>query len=828
MLRYALFFMLFTAVLAKYEIYDGHAVYRVSVKTEKHAQILHNLEIHNNLDFWQRAAPGHEAIVLVAKQLRLLVETTLLFNGLTYTVEVENVKPYLDRENDLLSDAAKRSRVLSSSGRLTLDKIHTYEEVEAYMDDLARTYPKLVTVVTAGQSFEKRPIRYLKISTTNFQDSTKPVVFVQSLLHAREWVTLPASLYAIQKLVVNVTESDLVDRIDWIILPIANPDGYIASHGEERFWRKNRATGYAPLDVCTGVDLNRNFDFMWGTQSSDIVCTEIFHGRSAFSEPETQAVKTIFDQYKSRMQLFIDIHSYGSLILYGYGTEELPPNALNLHLNGINMAQAIDAVKMSHNRDYRVGNSAMVLYKNSGTTPDYAQSIGVPLSYTYELPASRLGFHVLGFLVDPDFIEQAGYETWEGIRTGASLICYTIVVVLNIFLCVYGKNEEYKGFKIYNVELVTEEQQNNFSLLKSDEIDFLRKPSFKYGVIGKAMVPLSEVHWFEEKLHELGVERNIEIEDLYQYMLQQDTNLKQNNEASFDFDGYYRYDKILAYMQSIEARYQNSTDIEITLLEVETTDENRTLAYLKLGKANSNNSAIIIEAAINPREWITVPAALNVVEKVIAERRLLDHYDWIIIPVLNPDGYEYTHTNLRFWQKNRSTRSNLGVICPGVNINRNFDIDWLISDSSSSPCSHLYGGTEAFSEPEARFIRSIHQEYRDRTRLYISLQNSGGFIAYPWQYERAASGMFRQHYLLGLQMANAIGGSNLDIAALAYGDRASGTSTDYLTMNSVLYAFNVDVEGSGRDNVEIPEAEIRNVVDKVWSAIKVAADSFLN
>lgn len=57
---------------------------------------------------------------------------------------------------------------------------------------------------------------------------------MQSLLHAREWITLPATLYAIEKLVIDVTERDLVDDIDWIILPIVNPDGYEWSHTNVR------------------------------------------------------------------------------------------------------------------------------------------------------------------------------------------------------------------------------------------------------------------------------------------------------------------------------------------------------------------------------------------------------------------------------------------------------------------------------------------------------------------------------------------------------------------------------------------------------------------
>lgn len=55
------------------------------------------------------------------------------------------------------------------------------------------------------------------------------------MLHAREWVTLPAALYAIEKLVVDISDRDLVDKIDWIIIPIANPDGYEFSHTNVRF-----------------------------------------------------------------------------------------------------------------------------------------------------------------------------------------------------------------------------------------------------------------------------------------------------------------------------------------------------------------------------------------------------------------------------------------------------------------------------------------------------------------------------------------------------------------------------------------------------------------
>lgn len=53
---------------------------------------------------------------------------------------------------------------------------------------------------------------------------------METLLHAREWITQAVTLYAIEKLVIDIEDSDLVDDIDWIIVPIVNPDGYEYSH----------------------------------------------------------------------------------------------------------------------------------------------------------------------------------------------------------------------------------------------------------------------------------------------------------------------------------------------------------------------------------------------------------------------------------------------------------------------------------------------------------------------------------------------------------------------------------------------------------------------
>lgn len=107
------------------------------------------------------------------------------------------------------------------------------------------------------------------------------------------------------------------------------------------------------------------------------------------------------------------------MILYPWGHDgSLSQNALGLHTVGVAMANAIQSRALPYFPNYIVGNSALVLgYGISGSSEDYAHYIGVPLSYTFELP----GFSSTGngFHLDPRYIEQVVQETWEGIVVGA-------------------------------------------------------------------------------------------------------------------------------------------------------------------------------------------------------------------------------------------------------------------------------------------------------------------------------------------------------------------------------------------------------------------------
>lgn len=134
---------------------------------------------------------------------------------------------------------------------------------------------------------------------------------------------------------------------------------------------------------------------------------------------ETQVVRDVFREYINRVDLYIDMHSYGSMVLYSWAHDGSSSNYSQvLHSVGVAMAQAMDYYTLGNFPRYAVGNSAKILnYKASGTAKDYAHFLGVPLSYAIELPGLSNGTQ--GFHLEPKFIESIGKATWAGIAVGA-------------------------------------------------------------------------------------------------------------------------------------------------------------------------------------------------------------------------------------------------------------------------------------------------------------------------------------------------------------------------------------------------------------------------
>jgi len=202
----------------------------------------------------------------------------------------------------------------------------TYNQMLSELDDMQNLYPNLITLkspISSFQTIENRPIYWVKISDNpNTDESSEPQILYDAIHHAREPASMQQLIFYMWYLLENyATNSDiqsLVDNTEMFFVPIINVDGYIKNETTNPngggMWRKNmRNNG----DGTYGVDLNRNYSYHWGEAGTSGSDGQTYPGTSAFSEPETQAIKWFCEQHNFVMAL--NAHTYSELLLYPYG-----------------------------------------------------------------------------------------------------------------------------------------------------------------------------------------------------------------------------------------------------------------------------------------------------------------------------------------------------------------------------------------------------------------------------------------------------------------------------------------------------------------------------
>ena len=109
---------------------------------------------------------------------------------------------------------------------------------------------------------------------------------------------------------------------------------------------------------------------------------------------------------------------------------------------------------------------------------------------------------------------------------------------------------------------------------------------------------------------------------------------------------------------------------------------------------------------------------------------ILEALDIWMVPCVNPDGRVHVMTVDGMWRKNR--RSNAGTSCIGVDLNRNADFVWGVTQGQTScnPCTDIYVGPSAFSEPENRNVKHLLDTHRVDT--FVDVHSYSELILWPW------------------------------------------------------------------------------------------------
>ena len=154
---------------------------------------------------------------------------------------------------------------------------------------------------------------------------------------------------------------------------------------------------------------------------------------------------------------------------------------------------------------------------------------------------------------------------------------------------------------------------------------------------------------------------------------------------------------------------------------------------------------VLFHATTHAREWISTQMAMRLIRyladnygKLDRVTNLLNETEVWVVPVVNPDGYEYTFTDERLWRKNLRDNDRNGEIttADGVDLNRNHDSGfWGLDEegATNDPTDNTYRGSSPNSEPETRaLIRLINLK---KFKYAVSYHSYGNLILYPlgWQ-----------------------------------------------------------------------------------------------
>ena len=278
-----------------------------------------------------------------------------------------------------------------------------------------------------NKTWENRECHAVKIAKGSSHG--RPGIYFLGGVHAREWGSPDILINFVQQLTnAYRTNTDItigsktftaaaiqkiVNKKDIYVFPQANPDGRNYSMITEAMWRKNRrpAPAHSNNSACVGVDINRNYDFLWNfpayfdpaapiANSTNPCDHDVYIGPNAVSEPETRNAVWMWDTYPN-IGYFIDVHSFGEDILYIWGddldqTRKPNMNFQNSAFDGkrgiandavykefikasdktahVKLARHMrDAIKAVRGHLYTVEQST-ALYPTAGTSDDYAFS----------------------------------------------------------------------------------------------------------------------------------------------------------------------------------------------------------------------------------------------------------------------------------------------------------------------------------------------------------------------------------------------------------------------------------------------------------------------
>ncbi|KAL5277096.1 hypothetical protein ACFFRR_002368 [Megaselia abdita] len=395
-------------------------------------------------------------------------------------------------------------------------------------------------------------------------------------------------------------------------------------------------------------------------------------------------------------------------------------------------------------------------------------------------------------------------------------------IAFQVLTTVFALYDGYKVYDVYCKTFIDKEVLTNLSKL-SDDYDFIHLTR-TFQDPDRVVVPPDLQHDFEMVLDSSLISYNVFNEDVSKTKV---SFFTQSFSVSFNSFKYHSYSDMLGYLDYLSRSYPDLVSVK----EFGQTFLDRPMKAIYISNDKSKvktKNVALVDAGIHAREIAAPATALFIINQLVenysSNKDLVDAFDWVIVPSMNPDGYEFVRSGYILWRRTMTSY----FPCAGADPNRNFDFHWSKNGSSPIPCTQNYQGPKPFSEKETRALRDLMFSVADRAKLYLTIHSYGRYLLTPWGHTSDYSDNYEDVLSVAMAGRNAmyeVSGSNYTVGSstnVLYA--ASGSSEDYAHgVVGIPIALTMELPAGGTIGFNPPERSVQSIVSESFLGISAMA-----
>ena len=321
---------------------------------------------------------------------------------------------------------------------------------------------------------------------------------------------------------------------------------------------------------------------------------------------------------------------------------------------------------------------------------------------------------------------------------------------------------------------------------------------------------------------------------------------------------YHSYAEVMKELKDLEAKHP---DLAKTV-SLGKTHEGRDIMAIKISKGaagdTSNKPGFLITGTHHAREWMAMEAPFNIIKTLVNGydtdekiKNRLDNAEVWVVPIENPDGYEYSRNEDSYWRKNRQpihkddipkeiaqqmTADANGVVSYGVDPNRNyydgnpehFELyrpagdtpestaddfgGWWFPSTSDNPKQDVYRGPGGGSEKETQAMLGLWLN-KSNIKGIVNHHSYGRKIMYPYGVSTDPVPNKKVYEEIANRMHDAIEGADYKVMQSSGLYTASGDPDDFAQVNGKL-SMTIEIGTSFHE----PESQIEPINKRMYNA----------